>query len=274
MQEIESFTELKRRNCLVDLQVEMGVKGFSKICNCQGNSDKCSFTLDYILASECLWEQKWVQKFKILTHITSSDHLPQSIEVNAVLFEDSVQTMPREKVLEEHSQCCGEHTKDALELLEELDVAVDPFDVEDRCAGPSESETIAANMEIFVKKNQKLFHKWDPEGLGVFPCDNLNEFLTWGEIEEEWLDPTAREGIFTAEYIMENSEIQRVVLDTRVEGVGVQALVDSGSTKSMLDWKTLVDRVGRTRRKKCCLKEDTVLTLNWQIKVQCEVGGR
>ena len=64
-----------------------------------------------------------VQKFKILTHITSSDHLPQSIEVNAVLFEDSVQTMPREKVLEEHSQCCGEHTKDALELLEELDVA-------------------------------------------------------------------------------------------------------------------------------------------------------
>ena len=101
------FAELKRVNDLVDMQVESGVEGFSKVCGCNGRHDVRAMTIDFVLASRCLYEGGWLKDFRRVSHIATSDHLPQSFRVNSSLFPAPVRPILLSEVAKEHEGSYG-----------------------------------------------------------------------------------------------------------------------------------------------------------------------
>jgi hypothetical protein len=119
------------------------------------------------------------------------------------------------------------------------------FDVDERVAGPSEEmEGASVLLEKYIQGNSTFMRKWDPGGTGVLPCDEINALFVGDEQEEErWLDPSSEE--CRTGYVMDKPPAVTIQVSTRIANSTVSSLVDSGATKSLCDWDTLVGVFGR-----------------------------
>ena len=248
--EMENFSVLKAENDLLDMQVEMKVRGFSKTCNCTGNADKKALTLDYILASADLFTGGWVRRFTREAHMAASDHLPQSIEVDSGLFGKTIEYIPIDKTCEEHEQCRGEKVQEASAILRDLNIETLSVLLEDRVAdltSGGDSDGAERWSQTLTTQGQALLKRWDPEGFGVVSCADINALFTGDkDLPEEavWLDVTSFEEIQAMDYSHDKPKTLRVEIKLKIKGVEYEALVDSGASKSILKWSTLVAMVG------------------------------
>ena len=213
--EITDFATLKKENDLLDLQVEMKVEGFTKVCNCTGNTDKKALTLDYALASVNLFRDGWVRDFGIQTYMATSDHLPLSIEVDAGLFGKMIEYIPLEESSREHEQCCGGHRDKAKTLLEGLEAETLSMLLEERVGDLTDiNETLGTELlQMLTEQGKTFLRKWDPGGIGVVSCEDINSLFTdcpVAETEEHWLDVTLEEMIQAMDYIQETPKTRRV----------------------------------------------------------------
>jgi hypothetical protein len=283
------FAVLKRENDLLDLQEEMKVEGFTKVCNCTGNTDKKALTLDYVLASANLFTDGWVQNFEIQAHMATSDHLPLTIEVDSGLFGKMVEYIPLEETGREHEQCCGNHLDKGRELLEELETASLSMLLEDRVADLTDiDDNIGSELlQLLTQQGKTFLRKWDPDGTGVVSCEDINSLFAECPVqdkEEHWLDVTSAEMIQVMDYVQEAPKTLRVEIKIRVGKEDVVALVDSGASKSILKWEALVRMLGETRAKQVLFKDGyipyfkiadgSVIQSKGQVGLQFTVGGK
>jgi hypothetical protein len=249
--EMSDFADLRDSNDLVDIQKASGVKGFSKVCGCTGGNDVRGMTIDFVLASRCLYEDGWVTDFVRENHIATSDHLPQTVCINESLFPKVVNHIPLSKVAEEHEQHYGSMSGITNLILQELGSKVSEFFMNERAVGTDYDDvSVHELLQESVQGAWEFIRRWDPNETGVVSCEKINELFSAvkdkkEERQENFVDVCDAEIITSMDIVARQPKSFKIQTEVTFGESKSQAMFDSGSTRSLVSKETLDKHLGK-----------------------------
>ena len=284
------FAELKRVNDLVDMQVESGVEGFSKVCGCNGRHDVRAMTIDFVLASRCLYEGGWLKDFRRVSHIATSDHLPQSFRVNSSLFPAPVRPILLSDVAKEHEGSYGSFMGVAGLVLQELGPKGSNFFLNEHAVGTDgDGAEVCAKLQDCVRRAWEFIQKWDPNETGVVSCEKINEMFSAegkkdGQSTEKFVDICDAEILTSMENVERKYKPLKIQAEVSFGESRSMAMFDSGATRSLISKETLDRHLGsKVAREALCKKgyqpyfelaDKSVVQSMGEVALQFEVSGK